>query len=461
MATGWEMLGSALGGNSEQAYQEGRYRSAQTEDALLRARGRQLENTALETKAANRARIEQEAAKAEIENPSLFASLVLGEVNPQQFMGGVQTQQNIGLTATAANPETSALERTRALGALSGKPYSDLAPIGAGGVTNLTQDVPDVGSTPLGQSMVDENLAQASAANSLADLRTAQRTNPEQFRAAGGVGNDRAGIPAGWERDPADPTRVRPIPGGPNDPSTDKPMGAREASFFNRIVGSANATRYDLKNIMSLPSGASVGVLGTGVGASPGTGLFEATGGNLRALVAPTEVRQYNTMLGGMNRALSFIEGQGLAGSNTLAASYDNLTLRPTDTVGDKMMKIAQVKQTVIAGIEPQLVSNRVPQAQKAYIQDLINDLNETIPFEVEDVIRFQNASQNNPTLTMGEAIGRTGLMAPRPTATPAQMQATPEAENLPTFATEAEAEAAGLAPGTRVVIGGVTGTWQ
>lgn len=458
MATGWETLGNALGGNSEAAYQEGRYRSAQTEDALLRARGRQLENKAAETIAAERAGIDTKFAEAGFEHPTLYGALVRGEINPQQFMAARQTQQNIGLTATAANPETGALERTRALGALSGKPYSDLAPIGAGGVTNLTQDVPAVDSTPLGQSMVDENLAQASAANSLADLRTAQRTNPEQFRAAGG---DRAGIPAGWERDPADPTRVRPIPGGPNDPSTDKPMGAREASFFNRIVGSANATRYDLKNIMSLPSGASVGVLGTGVGASPGTGLFEATGGNLRALVAPTEVRQYNTMLGGMNRALSFIEGQGLAGSNTLAASYDNLTLRPTDTVGDKMMKIAQVKQTVIAGIEPQLVSNRVPQAQKAYIQDLINDLNETIPFEVEDVIRFQNASQNNPTLTMGEAIGRTGLMAPRPTATPAQMQATPEAENLPTFATEAEAEAAGLAPGTRVVIGGVTGTWQ
>jgi hypothetical protein len=32
---------------------------------------------------------------------------------------------------------------------------------------------------------------------------------------------------------------------------------------------------------------------------------------------------------------------------------------------------------------------------------------------------------------------------------------------NLPSFATEAEAEAAGLTPGTKVVIGGRTGTWQ
>jgi hypothetical protein len=36
-----------------------------------------------------------------------------------------------------------------------------------------------------------------------------------------------------------------------------------------------------------------------------------------------------------------------------------------------------------------------------------------------------------------------------------------PKAGGVPTFATEAEAEAARLAPGTRVVIGGVSGTWQ
>jgi hypothetical protein len=31
----------------------------------------------------------------------------------------------------------------------------------------------------------------------------------------------------------------------------------------------------------------------------------------------------------------------------------------------------------------------------------------------------------------------------------------------VPTFSTEAEAEAAGLAPGTRIIINGVSGTWQ
>lgn len=133
MATGWEMLGSALGGNSEQAYQEGRYRSAQTEDALLRARGRQLENTALETKAANRGRIEEEAAKAGVDNPSLFAALALGEVNPQQFMGGVQTQQNIGFRSQIADPTTD-YDTVQRLRAASGDaPFNPIDAVGTMG----------------------------------------------------------------------------------------------------------------------------------------------------------------------------------------------------------------------------------------------------------------------------------------------------------------------------------------
>lgn len=53
---------------------------------------------------------------------------------------------------------------------------------------------------------------------------------------------------------------------------------------------------------------------------------------------------------------------------------------------------------------------------------------------------------------------GYTGLLSGNGTQ---QEQPAAPAGGVPTFATEAEAEAAGIAPGTRVIIGGVPGTWQ
>lgn len=418
MPSGWAQLGAALGGDSQDAYEQARFRSAQTESALGMARQRQLENVALETKARERDNMDATLAESGVENPTLYGSLIRGEVDPRQLMGARLQDQERGFRATAADPATGALERTRALGAVAGRPYSDLDAIGPGGVTNITADVPTVESTPLGESMIDENVAAASAANALASLRGEQETNPAAFRSGG--------TPGGAPKPPANHrwvddtyTRAEPIPGGPADPNRETAMGAREASFFNRIVGSANAMRYDLKNVMELPSGVSVGFLGTGVGATPGTTILQAVGGNLRNAISPTEVRSYNAMLSGMNRAMSFIEGQGLAGSNTLAASYDNLLLRPQDTVLDKMMKLAQMKQTVTAGIEPQLVSPRVPKAQKDYIQGLINDLNQTVPFDPSDVLRFQREAAGNPGLTLGAAIQQAGGDTTLPEQTP------------------------------------------
>jgi len=506
MATGWEMLGNALAGpDRESAFQEGRLRTAQTENALGMARQRQLQNITLEDVAKQKELFAAGLARSGQDPNGVLSATVLGGMGSDFNSGtsGLLNLQQRDFRNTAADPTTNALARTRALGAVAGRPYSDLEAVGQGGVTNITADQPTVMSTPLGESLIGGNQAQARASDAMANLRDEQRLNPEAFRSASsagassGAGGGTGGIkpPSGYMANPnfnpdlpvsAENTPVTYIPGGPADPNKFQPQGAREAAFFNRIVAAGNATMQDLQNIMELNTGASIGVFGTGIAASPGTTIMEATGGNLRLLVSPEEVRQYDTMLGGMNRALTIIEGQGLQGSNTLAASYDNLTLRPQDTLQNKMMKLAQIKQTVSAGLEPHLINPRVPQIQKDGLQYIIDGLEKAVPFTVRDVIALQREGKPGQTLREVSSrqkipegandgmIPRLGAVAPRPTprlpsrATPGVAntapRATPGAANT-SFGTEDEAQAAAdaglLPPNTRITIGGISGVWE
>ena len=198
-------------------------------------------------------------------------------------------------------------------------------------------------------------------------------------------------LPLGFEWDPETEGAMRAITGGPHDPERPQAGGAREAIFMNRVLGSAAATTEDLKNIMHLPSGASLGYLGTGIGANPGVSMMDAMAGNLKHRVASDEVKAYNTMLGGLNRAMGLMEGQGLATSDAFTATYDTLQLRPTDTVADKMMKLAQMKQTAVAAMRPHLNSPRVSEQQKELIRTLTSELEQAVPFDVRDVIDVQH----------------------------------------------------------------------
>jgi hypothetical protein len=222
-----------------------------------------------------------------------------------------------------------------------------------------------------------------------------QAGDPDYATVSGGGNTTAPGVPgkppSGYVTNPNyDP--AAPIGDG-NYPFVDArqpTMGARESAFFNRVYGSAVAMERDLSNLMQMPLGTSIGVLGVGPAAQPGTPSAGALAGALKYQISTPETQAYNAALGGMNRALSFIEGQGLVGSNTIAESYDTLLLRPGETLEMAMYKMAQMKQTVMAGLEPHISSPRVPFEQKQAISELMDKLNASIPFEVEDVIALQ-----------------------------------------------------------------------
>lgn len=137
-----------VGGSRADAFDQGqkaaseiKFRSAQTEGALAEARKNQAE--ALKQEKVNA--LEEELAK----NPAALATaddetigrlILSGRANQySDAQQGRLRQQEFGNRAVAADPTAHALDRTRALQAVEGKPSADTVKVGKGYV-NLTQD---------------------------------------------------------------------------------------------------------------------------------------------------------------------------------------------------------------------------------------------------------------------------------------------------------------------------------
>lgn len=456
---GWEKLGYLLGGGAgnvrEEAYQEGRLRTAQTENALAQARENQLDAIASEKKQKARDQTENVAIEAGFSGPEakLLGNLAVGE-SGSDFKSGVEGmlgKQELGFRETLGNPESSLGEQFAAGQGVQGKVLNPFDMTGAGDAVDLRnlpapgQD-PDFITTPLGQSMILENEQSAAASGELAALRGRtprlgtstgldENGNPLPKPPSGFVANPNYNpdLPMG----PGNELWTAQGTGGPHDPNTPGKLGSRERQVVLRVIGAARNTTSDLQNIMALPAGASLGVYGTGMGGNPGSRILDATVDHLKNTVADSEIRQYNAMLGGFSNALSTIERQGLAGSDTMTAQYDTLLLRPEDTVYDKMLKLALVRQAVENGLEPHLYTNVLPPDLKAYVGNLISSVKKAVPYSPHDVILL-NAEQVGSSRTiadiMNEAgadipIGKDGLPERVEVATPGERPATANAD--------------------------------
>lgn len=145
--SGWDALGEMIGGAGhatyEKAYNEGRYRSAQTEDALTQARVNQAK--AVEAELKNKQHTELLAKPDALMNPdaATLAQLLVGDLgaNYAQASTGMKTQQGIRFADQVANTGTSAEQRLRTLQAIEGKPSADVQAVGANDFVNLADEL--------------------------------------------------------------------------------------------------------------------------------------------------------------------------------------------------------------------------------------------------------------------------------------------------------------------------------
>jgi hypothetical protein len=191
---------------------------------------------------------------------------------------------------------------------------------------------------------------------------------------------------------PIEGDEFRPIKGG------EAGMGNRAEVMFNRVTSAANEATAAARNIMELPVTTTRGVFG---GRSQGHGLFEAAKEDLANKVTGQEAQDYNTMLAGVGRNLAAIETAGLAPSGSLTHSMDALAIKEGDTNITKLRKMAEMRQIVERGIEPNLANPKIPVEEKDMVKGIIKGIQEAIPFTQHDITMFER--NGKATQTFGD----------------------------------------------------------
>ena len=293
---------------------------------------------------------------------------------------------------------------------------------------------------PGGELARNQNTIAAENARQQA-TQVAENQRAAQDRAVRLRGQDLAesnrGIPAGYERDPNTPGALRPIAGGPHDPNaTSAGMDSRSSVMFNRVASSANEAVTAIKNISELPITTSTGWFGH---AEAGKSLFDSVKANLAQKITGQDAQDMKTMIAGISRGLSTIETAGLAPNGSITHSMDSITIQEGDTQMTKLRKLAEMRQIVEKGIEPNLSNPKLAPPQRELISKIIADVQQAVPFTQHDITKLSQSK--NPNATIMDFAKQTGL----PTTNSAASSSAPIKVSTP-------AEAMKLAPGTQFV---------
>jgi hypothetical protein len=149
------------------AYSEGRYRSAQTEQAIAAAKKSQIEATQKEREQEERDKLQENLRAQGVEGADTIATALLGGFGTfdtvTQGMGNLDSNRRRN---AMENPETpwAQLQRNRAAEGVAA--FDPIEAVGAGGVVNLMDDLVGAGgtpvnTTPLGDAMIADELAGA------------------------------------------------------------------------------------------------------------------------------------------------------------------------------------------------------------------------------------------------------------------------------------------------------------
>lgn len=182
-------------------------------------------------------------------------------------------------------------------------------------------------------------------------------------------------------------------------------LGGREGVFFNRVTQAGNAATAAAKNIMELPITTTRGIFG---GRQQGPGLLDAFKEDLANTVTGQDAQSYNTMMAGVSRNLAAIEASGLAPNGSLTHSMDSLVIKEGDTDLTKLRKLAEARQIVETGLEPNLANPRIPDEQKALVRRIIGQMQEAIPFTQHDITQLEMSK--NPRTTINDVMKQRGL---------------------------------------------------
>lgn len=172
--------------------------------------------------------------------------------------------------------------------------------------------------------------------------------------------------------------------------------GQNALTFASRVYGNIENSAADLRNIIALPATSQLPILSGLLNVERDTAL-----GSLQSMAARkitnAENRAFQQVSDQLGAALSRLEAQGLASGATKAniAAFNSLRPAAGDNAINMAIYLARVKQEIETGIK---VHNKMPGAtaeQKAATQVILDNLNNVVPFTVEDTLEVLRKSKN------------------------------------------------------------------
>lgn len=434
--SGWGTLGDIMGGgiDTQNAFDTGRLRTAQTEGALASARQTQLKNMASEFQAKNQLGVEDAMVKMGIDPTQANAQSTImnaGLANDfSQVQEGAGRMGQNAYRATLANPNAPLADQFAAGQGVQGKvlnPYDQVSPqsfvdLRAPGAPGAPAPIQ---TTAIGQSEIGQHNA-AAYKDMHPELSPSGAAEAGLDPYHGVYGKPKLGEMANPSFNPAAPASVDNLPfiQRPADPtSLAAPIGSRERGMLASVTHGVIEGSQRLGSIVKMPSGASSGLAGMLPGGNHGVGLMQATTNNLRWALSPTEVKEYNTVMGGQARNIAFIENFGRPPTEgQIASVYQQLAFMPGDNmdIESKMMKLADFRNTIENGVKTFMAMYGTnPSTPPDLIQTMQAALESTkaaVPFTMDDV----TALSATPGKSLGEAMQQRRLNRPAGAAPPA-----------------------------------------
>lgn len=440
---GWEQLGDLIGGGmearKETAFQNGRYRSAQTEDALTNARVNQAK--AMQTEAENNARSEIAALNARNgidytkPDPNMMTQFALGGLAPalpqlNTYQTGVQEYHN---RETLGSETSTPQQQLLAAGAIKGEvqnPYQSVGPKGYVDLRNpdaVPAQVPGGGGddTPTGKdyaTLMALGGPDSPAGKIFMDVKRQQYATV-----------DVGGVPTQTRRG-ATPTQTA--------LATPEEVAANAAAKSGAVANAAALGKGMAGRILDAPQaksrhGASLagwdGMIRYANDINANEDLWKAAGLAKSIAAVP-----------GFEGAKIRAQGNTLKNKIALTVLTD---LRNASKTGGALGNVSDKDISLLENNIAALNDNLSPADYREQLGILIDSANAAKQ-------RIDTAYKE----TYPEAFGMPGV--PVPGVTPAAPAGT-VAPQTRSFNTEAEAVAAGVKPGERVTIGGVSGTWE
>jgi hypothetical protein len=204
----------------------------------------------------------------------------------------------------------------------------------------------------------------------------------------------------------------------------DRPQS--DAYGFNDIIAvAANEAAGSITNIMNLPEGSTTGEFQ----GQNTKGLFSAPLGTLANRLTSEDTQRYNAEIANFGRYLAQVTkgGRNVTDSDVIK-NQAQFAVREGDSPLTVLTRIGQMRQSLERALEVKIASEKTPAPLKEIYKARLAEVQEAIPFTVNDVNNIRN--EKDQTKTFADMVSGAGLGKDR--AKIVDVATPDEAEKLP-----------------------------